>query len=148
MRVREMKVPFWLKRITPIEIAVAVVFVLYIVLPVSTPKALGPMIHSPVGFISIFCIILALFFFANPILAVLYLGVAYMLLFRSVNKPLPPPPPPPSAIKKRITPPPAPPASKTLEEEIISNMAAPATTTTTSTTFLPVSDNTNGASAI
>lgn len=156
-----MKVPSWLKRITPMEIAVGAIFVLYMVLPVSTPRALAPVIHSPLGFISIFLIIVSLFLFANPILAVLYLGVAYLLLLRSAptatgstNKPrftrplpidskeeesLEKPPPPPPASKAR--------APGTLEEEVISSMAPPPVGQPSLSLpgFQPVAANTNGA---
>lgn len=163
-----MKLPGVLKRLTLVEIVVGVIFLLYIVLPVSTPAALVPFIQSPISFVVIFIIILYLFLFSNPILAVLYVGVAYMLLSRSgswtlggksrTDKPptLPVIPIPKNSRVKdsSLDSPPiveAPvsaslPTSRTLEEDIISNMAPVGhATETVNTSFLPVASNTQGA---
>jgi len=159
-----MKLPslHMMKRPTWVEMVVSCIFVLYIVLPVSTPTSLVPIVQSPVGLISIFCIVLSLFLFAHPILAVLYLVVAYMLLRRSSSSmPL-------QKTVKKNTPPtlpviPIPENShnpvqsvmagpdvilpSTLEEDVISNMApvgVPSTLVRTS--FKPVLSNIQGAS--
>ena len=168
-----MKLPSVLKRLTFVEIAVGVVFLLYIVLPVSTPAAMVPYIQSPISFIVIFIIILYLFLFSNPILAILYVGVAYMLLSRSGSggilggksrgeKPptlpvIPIPknsrqvkdsdPRPTPIVEAPVGGSSAPPSSRTLEEDVISNMAPVGeTTAVVNTTFRPVASNTNGAS--
>jgi hypothetical protein len=65
------------------EIAVGLVFILYVALPVQTPAFLVDMINSPLGMVSMFIITLYLFFYVNPILGVLYILVAFELLRRS-----------------------------------------------------------------
>jgi len=72
-----------LKRVTLPEVLVLVVFIMYLVFPVSTPSGLSPYIESPFGLLVIFAITVALFVYSHPVLAVLYLFVAYTLLRRS-----------------------------------------------------------------
>jgi len=72
-----------LKKISLPEILVLVVFVLYLVFPVSTPSSLSPYIESPLGLLTIFSITIGLFVYTHPFLGVLYLFVAYTLLRRS-----------------------------------------------------------------
>jgi hypothetical protein len=72
-----------IKTIKPAEILVLVVFVLYLVFPISTPSAMSPYIESPLGLLVIFCITVSLFLYSHPALGVLYLLVAYTLLRRS-----------------------------------------------------------------
>jgi hypothetical protein len=76
------------KSMTPIEMVLLVVFVLYIVLPIETPEMIAPAIDSPLGMLVMFCITLYLFLYSNPVLGVLYIFVAYELLRRSSNKTL------------------------------------------------------------
>lgn len=155
-------VPSWVKRLTLVEIVVSVVFLLYIVLPVYTPRALVPFVQSPLGLISIFLIVLYLFLFAHPLLAILYLIVAYLLLRRSSSSPIV------VSSKKSDQPPtlaviPIPENSKstthkssaaakadphTLEEDVISKMAPVGQTGVVRTSFLPVATSVNGASLI
>lgn len=78
-----MKVPAVLKSITPVEIVVLVIFALYIIFPVPVPKAFAPYIESPVGMIVILAVLVFLFIYSNPILAVLFIFVGYELLRRS-----------------------------------------------------------------
>jgi hypothetical protein len=78
-----MNLKLLLKKITLPEILVLVVFVLYLVFPVSTPSGLAPYIESPLGLLSIFAITVGLFLYTHPFLGVLYLFVAYTLLRRS-----------------------------------------------------------------
>ena len=72
-----------LKRATLPEILVLVVFIMYLVFPVPTPSGLSPYIESPFGLLVIFAVTVALFVYSHPVLAVLYLFVAYTLLRRS-----------------------------------------------------------------
>ena len=168
-----MKVPSWLKRLTLVEIVVAVIFILYIVLPLSTPATLVPFFKSPISLIVICMIVLYLFLYSNPVLAVLYLGVAYMLLRRSSslpvlgksNKPptLPVIPIPKNSRMKTSSSSgdsqklpenvdvamvqPAMQQQRTLEEDVVSEMAPVGQTSVlVNTTFLPVASNINGAS--
>lgn len=78
-----MNLKLLLKKITLPEILVLVVFVLYLVFPVSTPSELAPYIESPLGLLTIFAITVGLFLHTHPFLGVLYLFVAYTLLRRS-----------------------------------------------------------------
>jgi hypothetical protein len=145
-----------IKRLTLMEILVSVVFVLYIVLPITTPRALVPLVQSPLGLVAIFLIVLYLFLFAHPLLAILYLIVAYLLLRRSSSPVISP--------KKSEKPPTLPtipipenshiPMStssavpQTLEEDVISQMAPVGQSGFVQTSFLPVASSTSGASAI
>lgn len=65
------------------EILVLVVFVLYLIFPVATPSSLSPYIESPLGITILFSIIVSLFLYSHPVVAVVYLFVAYTLLRRS-----------------------------------------------------------------
>jgi len=71
------------KKIHVPEMLVLVVFILYLIFPVSTPSALNPYIESPLGVIVLLAIILALFIYSHPIVAILFVFVAYTLLRRS-----------------------------------------------------------------
>lgn len=156
-------IPSWIKRLTLVEILVSVVFVLYIVLPIATPNSLVPLVQSPVGLIVIFLIVLYLFLFAHPLLAVLYLVVAYLFLMRSSKSSKPrmhqqsasekPPTLPVIPIPKnshipneQVTT--TAPISHTLEEDVIAKMAPVGHTSLVHTSFLPVASNVQGASPV
>ena len=66
-----------------IEILLFVIFVAYLIFPIKTPFFLASMVDSTFGIIGIFIVIIYLFFYANPILAILYIFVAYELVRRS-----------------------------------------------------------------
>ena len=149
------------KSISMVEIIVAVLFVVYIVVPIPTPRMIAPYVESPLGMISIFCIIVALFLFTHPIVAILYLLVAYVLLQRSAA-------PHPQSSYIQYTPNAneraaavtqelnqmqnsPPPQSVTLEEDIVNKMAPVGKSEMpvfTPATFKPVASNMNGASLI
>ena len=78
-----MKTSLFSKSMSVPEILVLVVFVLYLIFPVSTPSSMNPYIESPLGVIVLFCIIVSLFLYSHPVVAVVYLFVAYTLLRRS-----------------------------------------------------------------
>ena len=65
------------------EIVVLVIFILYLIFPVSPPGELSPYIESPLGVIVLLVMIVALFLYSHPLVAVLFLFVAYTLLRRS-----------------------------------------------------------------
>lgn len=69
------------------EILVLFAFVVYLILPIGTPHMVSEFIISPFGYLIIFIVTVFLFFYAHPILAILYVFVAYELLNRS-NKSL------------------------------------------------------------
>lgn len=73
------------KSIPPLEIALFIIFVIYIILPLNTPDFLAWYVDSPLGMIIIFCVTIFLFLYTNPVLGVLYIFVAYELLRRSSN---------------------------------------------------------------
>jgi hypothetical protein len=78
-----MNVQNLVKSFSQLEIALLVIFVLYLVLPIQTPAFLSGTIDSSIGMVTMFAITLYLFFYSNPILAILYIFVAYELLRRS-----------------------------------------------------------------
>jgi predicted membrane protein len=81
-----MNIPNLFKSFSKLEILLLVIFILYIVLPIQTPDFLASVIDSSLGMLTIFIVTVYLFFYINPILAVVYIFVAYELLRRSANK--------------------------------------------------------------
>jgi uncharacterized membrane protein (DUF485 family) len=79
-------IPNMFRSFSQLEISLLVIFILYIVLPIQTPGFLANMVDSSLGMLSIFIVTIYLFFNVNPILAVVYVFVAYELLRRSSNK--------------------------------------------------------------
>jgi len=78
-----MQIPNSVKSFSQIEILLLAFFVIYLILPIQMPDFMSGMIDSPLGMLTIFIITVYLFFNANPILAVVYVFVAYELLRRS-----------------------------------------------------------------
>ena len=68
------------------EIILLIAFIVYLVFPIQTPSFLNGVIDSPIGLVTIFAITVSLFLYSNPILAILYLFVAYELIRRSSSK--------------------------------------------------------------
>jgi len=66
-----------------IEIVTLVIFIVFILFPFRIPSNLAKIINHPIGFLVIFIIIVFLFLKAHPILAFVYLLVAYELVRRS-----------------------------------------------------------------
>jgi hypothetical protein len=137
-----------------IEILLFIIFVTYLIFPIKTPFFLASMVDSTFGIITIFVVIIYLFFYGNPILAILYIFVAYELIRRS------------SDVTGRVsiiqyTPSQAkmdvkmsemnPPAAKsvTLEEDVINKMAPiPHHGEPVATTFRPVAEYIHGGSSV
>jgi hypothetical protein len=71
------------KSLSPLEIALLVVFVLFIIFPIKLPMMVATMIESPLGFLSLFVITIYLFSYVNPVLGIIYIFVAYEFLRRS-----------------------------------------------------------------
>ena len=69
----------------PLEMVLLVLFVIYLVFPISTPQFLAPMVDSSLGMVGIFAIVLFLFMYSHPLLAILYIFVAYELIRRSTQ---------------------------------------------------------------
>ena len=72
-----------LKSLSPIDYALLVVFVLYIVFPVPTPTWFAPYVDSPLGLVFMFVVTVALFVYTNPLLGILYIFVVYEVLRRN-----------------------------------------------------------------
>ena len=150
-----------------IEILVLLSFVIYILFPISTPLGLRPYVDSPLGYVSVFLITVALFVYTSPLLGIVYIFVAYELIRRSsVFNPLRPTREPtrhtteymPTHVPKVMVSQVEkdvelsdlnPPRSASLEEEIV-QMRAPIGRSDpvkyTDTSFKPVADNLLGAS--
>ena len=73
----------FLKSISPLEIFLFIVFVIYIIFPIHTPEILIPFINSSFGLAIVLILTLSLFFYTTPILAILAILAAYELLRRS-----------------------------------------------------------------
>ncbi len=65
------------------ELVLVVLFIIYLIMGFKTPEPIANIIDSLVGKIVIFIIVIYLFSYANPILAVLSLFVAFDLIRRS-----------------------------------------------------------------
>lgn len=72
--------------LTKLEWALLVIFVLYIVLPIQTPEFLSGVVDSSLGMLTVFIVTIYLFFNVNPMVAIVYIFVAYELLRRSSTK--------------------------------------------------------------
>ena len=72
-----------IKNFSPLKLAVLVVFILYLILPIQTPPMLASVVDSPLGIVALFVMILYLFFYTDPVLAILFIFVSYELLRRS-----------------------------------------------------------------
>tara|TARA_Y100000022_G_scaffold200514_1_gene216234 strand:+ start:4735 stop:5202 length:468 start_codon:yes stop_codon:yes gene_type:complete len=68
---------------TKIESAILVLFVLYLVLPIETPEVLAFCVDSSLGMLVVFVVAVYLFFYSHPVIAVLFVFVAYELFKRS-----------------------------------------------------------------
>jgi len=78
-----MKLSDFTKALSPLEIAALVIFVIYIIFPFHTPAFLLGTVNTPIGLVVLLVVTLYLFFYANPILGVVYIFVAYELIRRS-----------------------------------------------------------------
>ena len=67
----------------PLHLVLILLFVIYIIFPISTPNVLVPWVDSPIGMVALFIITIALFVYTNPVVGILYVFVAYELLRRN-----------------------------------------------------------------
>jgi hypothetical protein len=65
------------------ELILIILFIIYLIMGYKTPEPAASMIDSLVGKIVIFIIVICLFMYTNPILAILALFVAFDLIRRS-----------------------------------------------------------------
>jgi len=68
-----------------IEIFFLVIFTLFVIFPVPVPSALAPWIDNPLGVAVPFILVVAMLFFTNPLLGVVFILVAYELVRRSAK---------------------------------------------------------------
>ena len=73
------------KSFSTIELSLLIVFIIYIILPIHTPQFLSGAIDNPISLVVMFGIAVYLFMYSNPVLAILYIFVAYELLRRTSN---------------------------------------------------------------
>jgi hypothetical protein len=78
-----MKVLSMLLGFSAIEIVLVLVFILYVVLPVPMPSQAAHYIDHPFGIVLVMLVALYLFFNAHPVVAVVYLLVAFELVRRA-----------------------------------------------------------------
>jgi energy-coupling factor transporter transmembrane protein EcfT len=76
----------FLKSISPLEIFLFIIFVIYIIFPINTPELLIPIINSCIGMVVIFIATIYLLFYTTPFLAILAIFAAYELIRRSGGK--------------------------------------------------------------
>ena len=147
-----MKLPQVFKSLSSLESSLLVVFIIYLVLPIQTPQVLAGTVDSPLGMLSIFIVTIYLFFYSNPVLAIVYVFVAYELLRRSsqVTGRVSMVQYTPTQVKKdselRAM---NPPVVETLEEQVVQKMAPIGRSDPiiyTSSTFKPVAEKIDGAS--
>lgn len=65
------------------ELALVILFIIYLIMGYNTPEPIANIIDTLLGKILVFLIVIYLFIYSNPILAVLSLFVAYELLRKS-----------------------------------------------------------------
>lgn len=141
------------KTFSVIEIALLIVFIIYLVLPIETPSFLTSSINSPITMVVIFAVTVYLFIYSNPILAILYIFVAYELLRRSASfKPITLQEYTPNQEKKNNDLRKMNPAQeKTLEEEVVDKMAPVGKSDASvylPSTYKPVTEKLTGASMV
>jgi hypothetical protein len=140
------------KKMTQLEMVLALLFVLYIVLPVEMPDLISRLIDGSMGMLVLFGLAVYMFFNVNPVLAVLFVFVAYELLRRSskttgkevIMKHTPSQEKKDEKMKKMN-----PVKKETLEEEIVDKMAPVGKSemlSYVSSSFSPVAEEVNGAS--
>jgi hypothetical protein len=141
------------KSFSTIEIALLIVFIIYVVLPIETPTFLAGSVNSPITMLVMLAVTGYLFLYSNPILAILYIFVAYELLRRSASyKPITLQQYTPTQEKKnkdlRAM---NPPQEKSLEEEVVDKMAPVGKSDASvylPSTYKPVSEKLTGASMV
>lgn len=140
------------KKMSRLESLLALLFALFIVLPVDVPLFLANMIDSTLGMVVIFILAVYMFMNVTPVLAVLFVLVSYELLRRSckasgkqvIMKHTPTQEKKDEKMKKMN-----PPKKETLEEEIVDKLAPVGKSdmiSYISTSFSPVAEELSGAS--
>ena len=137
---------------TKLEVALSILFVLFIILPLNVPDLFANLIDTSLGMIVIFGLAVYMFFHVNPVVAVLFVFVAYELLRRSskrtgkaiIQKHTPTQEKKDEKMKKMN-----PEKKETLEEEIVDKMAPVGKSDMISyvtTSFSPIAEEVGSAS--
>lgn len=147
-----MKFLSFMDSLTNVETAVIVMLISYLALPIQLPDMFVNMVDSPMGTIGIFILSVYLFFNANPLIAVLFVFVAYEMFRRSSNATG-------KAAMIKYTPTQArkdekmkkmnPVKTTSLEEEVVNEMAPVGKSDIsvfTTSTYKPVAESVGGAS--
>jgi hypothetical protein len=147
-----MKFLSFMDSLTNVETAVIVMLISYLALPIQLPDMFANMVDSPMGTIGIFILSVYLFFNANPLVAVLFVLVAYEMFRRSSNATG-------KAAMIKYTPTQArkddkmkkmnPVKTTSLEEEVVNEMAPVGKSDVsvfTTSTYKPVAENVGSAS--
>jgi hypothetical protein len=150
---QKLNIPNVLKTVSPLELTLLSLFIIYIVLPIQTPNVFSGVIDSPLGMLVLFVTAVYLFVYTNPVLGILFVFVAYELLRRTSSGPkvtlmqYNPTQQRVDAEMKAMNPV----VKETLEEEVVDKMAPIGKSDMsvyTPSTFKPVADNVAGASLI
>ena len=67
----------------PLHLVLLLVFVIYIIFPISTPNVLVPWVDSPIGLVALFVGVVSLFIYTNYVIGILAIFVVYELLRRN-----------------------------------------------------------------
>ena len=146
-----------INKVSPLELVLFVVFILYLIFPIPTPAIVVPYVNTNISLGAIVILTLYMFLYTTPILGVLSIFVAYELLRRSSNGHVrtkvpmvrhTPSQPKKDKDMKNLNPP----KETTLEETIIQQMAPIGKSSVAEkyveTTFKPVHDKISGASMV
>jgi hypothetical protein len=148
-----MKLPNFIKSLSPLEITLTVLFVLYIILPINAPQVIAKIVDTQMGMLAIFLLAVYLYVNTHPVIAVLFIFVAYELFRRCcltntgsviMIKNLPTQKKKDAKMKEMN-----PIKSETLEEEVVEHMAPVGKSNVSeymATGFSPIAENVNGAS--
>jgi len=80
-----MKLTDFTKSLSTKEIVVLLALVVYLIFPFPTPQIVAPFVNGSMGLLMIFIVVVLVFLYANPILGVVFIFVAYELLRRSAS---------------------------------------------------------------
>lgn len=78
-----MKLSDFTNSLSPLETAVLIIFVIYVIFPFRSPDFLSGVVNTPIGLVVVIVMTLYLFFYTKPILGIVFIFVAYELLRRS-----------------------------------------------------------------
>jgi len=142
------------KSLSKPDIAILVVFIIYLAVDIEMPEMIASYIDNPIGMVGVLLITLYLFMYHHPIIGVVGLFVAYEVVRRSarMNNRVPMMTYVPTQAKKDEELAEMNPAEPTsLEEEIVSKMAPigkSSLITYTQSEYKPVADDVHGASMV